>query len=428
MISRLLRHAILVHFYCLVLLVSPTTVTANPVNANTSLKARYSDNVTKSNENKKTDVEYTATLGVDKGERFGKFDTSVYGEFRYLYFQQKTYDGLLEGDIAFNGDYYFIPRQFIWNISDSINQVPVNTTASDTPGNRQRRNVFSTGPTWIVRLNNTNNARFNAGYVRTDFQTEGKDSDRYRLLSSLNHLFSDTANGSINNVLSKSILNNGVDLYRIENYGALNLSRSRSRLAVAVGYTTIKGKTSSQSEKTDSNSWDIKFDRDVGRDSKIALNYSRSLDDTSSDYNSDSNSSINFTETSVVRVTQWQLLYNKAFSQISALGLSLYQNESFYPVSNNTEQNIGMSANTGYPVSKLLSVDLKLAYENTKFDVSNREDDQYNLSFGLKHRALKDVSWGIGTGYEKQVSNSAANDYGEWWVSLNISYNPYFNY
>jgi len=400
------------------------SVSSAPVEVETTFDTRYSDNIAKT-KNKESDVEYAAGLSFLKVDRYGKLDFFADADLRYLFYQNETFDNELEATLAVNADYHFIPKIFLWNVRNDLNEVTVDTRLADTPDNRERKNIFSTGPSYTLPLNRLNNLRFTADYLRTDYQTEGTDSDRYVVNSSFNHIYNDNVTLSIVSDWSKVRYTGNSDLYRLENSLAANSQYEHYTASGNVGNTTIKARSSDEpSDRTELLTWNFSLNREINSDSTIQLGFSRELNDTSSDYNVRNDTDLNYTQEGIVRVTEWNIRYNKSFSNSSTGAVRVYQNESRYKADLSTEENIGGEFSYQHPLSSFWSVTSAISYENSKFDTSSLENDLYEVSLGANFKAMKNVQLSFETGYEETLSNVAAREYQELWVSFSISYQP----
>lgn len=409
----------------LILLFIPVSIYAKPLDLNTSLETRFSDNIAKTKD-KKSDVEYTAKVNLEKEDRVGKFDYIADAEFRYLFYQQEVFDNELEADIVLDGDYHLIPNQFVWNVKNDLNEVTIDTASADTPDNRERKNIFSTGPRYTLPINQRNNLSFLAQYQRTDFQTSGLDSDRYEVRSSFNHLRNQYITLSAFNDWSKVRFSGSDDLYRVENAVSFNSNYEHYIGRGSIGNTSIKTRRPNEvTQTTDLFTWDLGIQRDINSNSELELSYSRELNDTSSDITvRNDNSSINYTEEGIVQVTEWSLRYQKRFSNSSSGDLKLYHNESDYKSSESDEENVGAKLRYKYPITSLVVGTLDFDYEHSVFSELSQKDDTYTTEIGVVYNVARNVNLSAETGYEDRESNLQDKEYNEWWVSFTISYRP----
>ena len=407
------------------LLSSSQAVIADPAEIDTYLTTRYSDNMAKTL-TKESDIEYTAGLNFLKEEQAGKLDFYADADLRYNMYQHETFDNELEADLTINGDYHFVPRVFLWNVRNDLNEVTIDTRLADTPDNRERKNIFSTGPRYTLMLSQLNNLRFEADYLRTDYQTEGTDSDRYEVNSSFNHTYNSYVTLSVISDWSKVRFTGSDDLYRLENSLAAVSQYEHYSANASIGNTTIKERSLTQpTERTELFTYDFSLSRQLNSGSNLQLGFSRELNDTSSDIDvRNDNANINYTQEGIVRVTEWYIQYTKNFSSLAFTSLRLYQNESRYKVDQSTEENIGAELNYQQPISAFWSINSLLSYENSKFDTSSLENDLYKASIGASYKAMKNIQLSFDTGYEETQSNFAAREYEELWASFTITYQP----
>lgn len=394
----------------------------------TSVETRYSDNITKSDTAPVDDFENSVNLYVSTDDRYGKFDNSLLADMSYKFYTHDTFSNDLETELDWNGVYHALPNRFLWEISDQLREVVVDTAEVNTPDNRERRNIFSTGPRFIYPITKVDSLNISALAQRTDFQTTtGLDSDRLRTESSWNHLFSERSSGGINYRWSKTEFSRGRNIYNTETTVFALISNQQNILSLEYGLVDVLTKGTNERQEGDTTVWDASYKRQIDLTSDFTIRYVRNVGDSSNGFDALIDGQyINLTELDVVQVTEWSADYSKTFSDKSRLNIQFYDDEVEYVSSRNVEERTGIDIRLSKSLTPTVSVYFDGGYENALFRDILREDDRYNISLGLSKSLYKNLSLKLDTGVEEQQSNITNSDYTEWSITAAITYIPAF--
>ena len=395
------------------------------IDIKTSLKTEYSDNITKTENHQVDDFEHSANLFISSEERYGKFDNSLLADFSYKHYQHGTFSNDLETELEWDGVYHILPNFFTWDISDEISEVVISTTQVNTPDNRERRNVFSTGPRFDYKISKLDSLNLSGLYQRTDFQTEGADSDRLRADTSWSHVLSSRSSAGLNYRWSKTEFSRGRNIYNAEATVFTKLSNLQNTLDLEYGLVDVKSKDTHDQQNTDSSIWDAKYTRRVDASSNLTLSFLREVGDTSTSFDALVDGSyIDLTDIDIVRVTEWGIDYTKTFSSRSRASVRLYDDEVVYLETGDVEERAGIDIQLSRPIRPTLTVSFDANYEHSTFKDIDRKDDRYDLTIGLSKSFFKNLSLLLETGIEEQDSNQPSNDYTEWTISAELTYIP----
>ena len=89
------------------------------------------------------------------------------GRMHYYNYNVDRVDNAVEGLLDGRVDWYPIPERLSFTLQDSLSMQPIDTVAADVPGNRQRVNIFSAGPTLHFHSSPTSNGELELRYVDT---------------------------------------------------------------------------------------------------------------------------------------------------------------------------------------------------------------------------------------------------------------------
>ena len=104
------------------------------------------------------------------------------GRLHYYHYGVERVDNSVEALLDGRMNWDAIPGRLSFTIEDSMSMQPVDLLAADIPGNRQRINIFSAGPTLHFRPGQATTGAIDLRYVNTQAQTNDEyDSSRIDL-------------------------------------------------------------------------------------------------------------------------------------------------------------------------------------------------------------------------------------------------------
>src|SRR5690606_38228030 len=119
------------------------------VGIRTSLTTEYSDNIRR-NAFKEDDIVYTFNVGASYKNQEGAFNNSLDGLLGFETYQNNTYGNDVTVDLNWLTLAHIILSRLIWRFQDNLKDTRQTSTRPATPDNRERRNFFSTGPSYFV--------------------------------------------------------------------------------------------------------------------------------------------------------------------------------------------------------------------------------------------------------------------------------------
>ncbi len=112
----------------------------------------HSDNMARSDDNPQSDVERSLRLDLGVTGNTAQFDT----ELAYIFTARDFKNNLQSDDEVVDGNARILwtplPNRFSWELTNNASDSVVNDRLADTPDNRLKRNIVSTGPNFIFAL------------------------------------------------------------------------------------------------------------------------------------------------------------------------------------------------------------------------------------------------------------------------------------
>ena len=239
----------------------------------------YSDNITETQTDKRSDEMFGVGVqlaGLDQGARF---QGAMLGDLEHVNYLQGTYSPEVIGNFAGYATYALVPDFLRWLAEDNFGQGVIDPFATQTPGNLENINTFTTGPTLTMPLGALTQMNVSARYTRVSYQTSPLDSNDYGAALSLTHLLSARSRFSLNVQDERyeytDPINPSYD--DREAFARYDIQGARTRITVDGGYDQIHG------EQLDSNGGlaRLTVSRNVALDSVVSLSAGRDTSNSS---------------------------------------------------------------------------------------------------------------------------------------------------
>ncbi len=155
----------------------------------------HSDNIDLDAERQVSQNVLVPRIGLTLVETGSTVQAQVAALVEYRDYLGGAYASDTRGSLDAAVNWSIVPERFAWTFADNLGLYPVDLRAPDTPSNLQQVNVFSTGPTWRMRLapNTTGQAELRYADARAEEDT-GFDSSRYAAAYRLSHALSPSRN------------------------------------------------------------------------------------------------------------------------------------------------------------------------------------------------------------------------------------------
>ena len=395
---------------------------AEPVTATGSLSSRHTDNVGKTNV-KESGTESTARIGIRHVSDPGQCQSDLTASLGYTYWLNDFYDPESSAESGFDGNCEIRPG-LNWRLRNNLSQVLASSRQNDTPENRSRRNIFSTGPILTVPVTSVDQISASVNFENTEYEDpQVRDSDRYTGSLGWNHLFDATLSGGVSASVSQQELDNGAETDSNSVNINLNKTWAATQLNASVGFTRRKNQFGSAEQTSDGFVGSLSLTREINPSSSFFLSASRQITDQASDFTLQfGDVNFDFTEEAGVEVTALELGLQKSFSDGTALDVRSYANQSDYLETDERENTVGLRLGLNRPIRPQLSFQSSVSYEYLRFESNLRDDQRALASVGLSYSLTSDLDCSASIGHSMRKSDLRSSEFDENWAQISLSY------
>jgi hypothetical protein len=406
-----------------VLIASPASALGAPAEIYMGVDSRYSDNVEKAAVQEQEDLENRVLLRGNVQTDPGKCVASADGEIVYSIYAEKTYDPETQVNAGVFGSCE-LARGFSWEVENQIREVTRSSRLSDTPDNRTRKNVFSTGPGYRWRLSSQDSIQLSLRYENTKF-SDPDDADSKRVTGSIawSHAFAPDLSAGLSSSVSQVKLDTGTEIQNLTVNVTFNKRWAKAAVSGSLGVSEIETTSGPLRQKTDGYVGDLNLTRALDSNANAYLRASRELTDQTSDFDIRFDEfTFELTDSNTVEVTIAETGLNKPFSNGDVLRLSASASRTDYLDSN--EQEDRARFRTGYTrmLAPQLSAVANARYDYLTFESDQSDDQIVGLDIGLSYRASSRLELVARIGRNERSSDIQSQEYEENWLLLSIDY------
>ncbi|SDW59741.1 outer membrane beta-barrel protein [Marinobacter mobilis] len=396
---------------------------AEPIAVSVGLDERFSDNVRQSNTGEESDLESRVNLNVSYNSDPGYCNGSIAGKFGYGRWLDKTYDPETYVNSDIFGDCQLFDNLY-WDISNRTRDIVQDSRGGDNPDNTSRKNIFSTGPRYIMRLSARDQLSFDLRYETTDYdEPDETDSERYVGSAAWNHLLSSTLSGGLSVQVDQAEMDTGQEVDR----ETLNLNFNKQWVATvvsgSVGLSNIENTFAGSTTENDGLVWNLFFERELNSSSSVYLNGSHELTDQTSDYDFVFSGLVfNVQETEAIEVTAVRAGYRNALSNGDTFQLGVFFNLTDYLDSGDDETSSGFEASYNRKLTSHLRGDLLGSFDQNSYSDDDTDDQTVTVAAGLQYDVSRAMTAQMRVGREDRSSDVASREYVEHWILLGLKY------
>ena len=406
-----------------VLIASPAIALGAPAEIYLGMESRYSDNVAKAAVQEQEDLEHRVSLRGNFQSDPGKCIASADGEIAYSIYEEKTYDPQTQLNAGVFGSCE-LARGLSWEAENQIRDITRSSRQSDTPDNRTRKNVFSTGPSYRRMLSSQDSIQLSSRYENTDF-SDSDDTDSERVTGSIawSHAFSPNFSAGLSSSVSHVELETSTEIQTRTVSATFSKRWTKAALSGSLGVSEIKTEGQSVQQESDGFVGDINLTRALDSGANVYLRASRELTDQTSDFDIRFDEfTFELTDSDTVEVTIVETGLNKKFSNGDILSLSASASRSDYL--NSTEQEDRARLRAGYArvLTPQLSAVANARYDYLTFEMDQSEDHIVGLDIGLVYRASRRLELAARIGRSERTSDIPSQEHEENWALLSIDY------
>lgn len=406
----------------LVTLASAGIIQAEPLTLSGGVNSEFSDNVTRSSSNEVSDTETRVNLSLAHQSDPGRCDSRTSADVGYGVWHDETFDPQDYVSLSFNGACELV-RGLSWTLSDNIRDVSQDSRASDTPNNRTRKNVFSTGPVYSLMLSPVDQATVSAKYQNTEFnEPEQTDSERYIGTASWNHTFSQTLSGGLQYSSNRAELDSGTEIDTDTASILFAKSWQATSFSGSIGVSEIESRSGGNTQASEAFVGDLSLERDINPITQVYVRASHQLTDQTSDFDIRFEEfEFNLQETSQVEVSALDAGIARQFSDGAQVTLGVFASRSDFTDTDQVEDSGGARVNYSQPLSALWSFQSGARYQYRTYE-QTINDETYSVDAGLNYKVSQKLGIAARVGHNARVSETSAGESRENWVSLGLNY------
>jgi len=221
----------------------PPTARAADIAGSVGYQMEYSDNIRLAPNNEEEEWTNVLTVGASLLENSASLDAKIQAQASYRDYRDDIYSDESVFGLGANILWKISPDRFSWVVEDYLTQTSVLSLGVDTPANRQKFNVFSTGPDLKAQLSPVQSLQFGARYTRNTYETTDLDNTRHTGELSWVHRASPVTTLSLNyNAQTVRYDDTAVntDFDRQDTFLQIENRLSRNILVLSAGTTSIQ--------------------------------------------------------------------------------------------------------------------------------------------------------------------------------------------
>ncbi|MHA7855253.1 outer membrane beta-barrel protein [Marinobacter shengliensis] len=387
------------------------------------LDTRFTDNARKTSSGETSDMETRAYIRAGYRTDPGRCNADFTGTLGYSLWHDNSFDDEAFGEMDFTGDCELANR-FYWDVSNNLREVNQDATQSNTPDNRTRKNVFSTGPRYLLRVNDTNWLNLSARYENVEFsEPEESDSERYIGSVAWNHIVSQTLTAGVSTSYSRTEYDTDAEVDVKSARLTFSNVWATTRLSGAIGVSEIETRFGSTTQSSDGLIGELDLTRTITPSLDWYLRGARELTDRTSSFDIRFGEfEFNLRDSISVETTTLSTGINQRYSDRSSLTVDVYASQADYLESPEREDKSGLNARYSRPLTELASGYASIGYDYTKFQSDQADDRTLRLEAGTEYQATRDFNLVAKVGHERKVSDVPTREYDENWVLVGVEY------
>lgn len=185
---RVCRGVILVAGVAIVAMV-PWSVQAGEFGLGVGYIGSFSDNIRRAGEGLEEEERIHSVVGgLAYRENNADLAARLQGQIEHRTYSRDTYEDETVMLLDAAAVWTVSPQRFVWTLEDRFDQIPQDATLTDTPGNREAINVFSTGPDLLLPLTPVDTLVIGARAGYSYFRESDFDHGRYAGIVRWRHL------------------------------------------------------------------------------------------------------------------------------------------------------------------------------------------------------------------------------------------------
>lgn len=392
-----------------------------------------SDNITRVPVNERKETTHSLLAGVAYAEDTRDLVARVLAQAEYRDYSKDVYDDESVFNLNSSLVWMISPRRFQWTLEDSYRQVLVDSTAVDTPSNRDNINVLSTGPDVYLRFGPLHVLALGARVGNVYTGSAHLDNNRFNGSAGWLYQSSSVTTYSLNyeilDVKYKDSAFND-DFRRQDFFFRTQYHPSRSQYELDLGATQIsRDRGNDLSDTLAKLSWI----RQMTPESTFGLSAKREYSDTATDILTASTAvtsgqitappalSQGVLTSDVYYARRLEMFYTRRGSQFGAQFQAGRHNLDFELTNQDREENSGR-LRIEYIYSGATTLSLFTEYTSTEYLNFIQRDRDNNSGVRLEYRINRAISLGLEGRRNVRNSSVATNNYTENLALFSVMY------
>lgn len=435
------------YLFLLLTVLSASKSSAAELKASAYSEARSTTNARLVTTNVEDDVIERIGIDVVLKEERKRFNADASLNFYQEFYLNNTFSDQTQLTTGFGLFNFDIVEDFLdWRTSFTRTQVLSDTTATDTPDNRDERNTFRTGPTINYRINRASTLRMGVNYVQVENSDEiSADTKRVNANTSYiyqyNSITGFSLNGSYDQILESDQsgrlpLNDDKIKNMMLNIG-MNRQFSRGSFSINAGQNQVYSDTRDtvrgsffdillQHEQVLFHDLQVQYSESIS-DSSIGFGSFEDLVATNPNYSQGNQQFETTTQLDIIKQKRADILINRNIDSYQ-YSLSIFWNNLDYDLQLNDERSTGLSFNLRQEIQEGLTAGF--TYQQVKqmlFDrPSDGDNDTQTYTMDSAYRWTKDFSTNGFIAYSIRKNNkNALREYEDFSVGVTLKWDLY---
>lgn len=392
--------------------------------------------------NTEDDVIERVGLNVVLSEERKRFNANARFNLSQEFYLKNTFSDQTQLTTGFGLFNFDIIDDFLdWRTSFTRTDVLSDASAGDTPDNKEKRNVFRTGPSINYRINKASVFRFGSNYVQVENSDETA-ADTKRLEANANYIYqyNSVTNFSLNSSYDRvietkengrSFSNSDEQSKNITMSLGMNRQFSHGSFDIKFGRNEVR---SSSNQRISGNYFDISLQRENVFYHDVLVQYSESISDSSIGFDSlqrllsqstQNLSSISNVASSldILNRKQLDLSIDRVFDSFH-YNFSAFWVKDDYEVQLSDEQSIGFTIRLDKQIREGLNVGVVFQHEKIKFSDQQELGENTTSTYQVdsSYQFTKSFSVNGNIGYEKRGNNKLfSREYEDFFMTLGFN-------
>jgi len=387
----------------------------------------YTDNARLTSRNEKDDWIASGNIAASLTETGGPLEASVNTSVTYNDYLNNTYSEQTYFKLGAVAGWKQIENRLEWNASNFFSQTPVDSIDPDTPNNLQDTNVFSFGPRVNFPINGRHNISFSPVFRDYYYEDSDTDNQEYGLSAGWSYQMYPTLNVGLSSSISDVRYDDdkrNPDYTRTKYQAVLSGTRPYSVYTLKLGMTNIdRDRFDDQDGASGSLDWLFNISgisslrafisSDIS-DSSDAY-YSSSIDPDTGDYNTVQTSG------DVLRNSTARITYKRDGTVVKARVWTELRDLD-YKESPDDRKVMVVGTSLDRRVATVITAGVYGKYNKTKETDTSRTDKSYVVGGKMGFNLSRKLSANINLQYQNKDSTRSIDEYSEYSVFAGLTY------